>query len=316
MSEPISAIIPTYNRPESLNACLFSILDQTRLPDELVIVDDGDLGGFPMESNLSEKGVLCTYLKKETPGVVESRNNAASVAKGNILLFLEDDVVLFNDYIEQLLSTFEQDSNGSLAGVGGIIDNDRFTLTHGVLRYMPYLIFGVAGVREGKILRSGFATDYGATPWPIREAREVDFLLGGVSAFRKNIFDNYQFSSLYRSRSGYGQGEDKEFSYRVSKDHRLLINPEARLLHHCAPKSNFDRATKGRAFVLSRYYFFRDSVKRKPLDWFFFWYALLGYIAHQSLVALFSFKRKEWLRLKGIVCGLLDIAKGSKLDSI
>ena len=37
----ISLIIPTYNRPDELTVALRSVLEQTRLPDELVIVDDG-----------------------------------------------------------------------------------------------------------------------------------------------------------------------------------------------------------------------------------------------------------------------------------
>ena len=121
-----SAIIPTYHRPDDLNKCLESLLMQTVLPNQLIIVDDGDLPGFPMQGAFEEKGIECLFLRKDIPGVTESRNLAAKAASGDILIFLEDDVVLFEDYIEQVLTTFRHHSGTDLAGVGGIIDNDRF----------------------------------------------------------------------------------------------------------------------------------------------------------------------------------------------
>lgn len=37
----VTLLITTYNWPEALSAVLFSVLNQTRLPDEIVIADDG-----------------------------------------------------------------------------------------------------------------------------------------------------------------------------------------------------------------------------------------------------------------------------------
>ena len=311
-----SAIIPTYYRPGDLNKCLESVLGQTVLPNELIIVDDGDLPGFPMKRAFEERGVDCLFLKKDIPGVTESRNRAAKMASGEILIFLEDDVVLFEDYIEQLLSTFQRHAGTDLAGVGGIIDNDRFQSARAIMERIPNLLFGLSGFHEGRILRSGFATDYGSTERPVRIEQEVDFLLGGVSAFKRSVFDEFEFSNRYRSKSGYGQGEDKEFSYRVSRKYRLLVNPDARLYHFCAPKTDFNRFIKGRAFVLSRFYFFRDQVKRSPLDWFFFWYAIAGYLLMRIPVTLLSFRKKEWERLTGVVSGIVDAVRGRDLDSL
>ncbi|MGI9275468.1 MAG: glycosyltransferase family 2 protein [Endozoicomonas sp.] len=311
-----SAIIPTYHRPDDLNNCLESILRQTALPTELIIVDDGDLPGFPMQGDFEKRGVRCKFLEKEIPGVTESRNLGAKSASGDILIFLEDDVVLFDDYIEQLLSTFERHAGTDVAGVGGIIDNDRFQSAKVMLQRIPNLLFGMSGLREGRILRSGFATDYGSTERPIREEQDVDFLLGGVSAFKRSVFDEFQFSNRYKSKNGYGQGEDKEFSYRVSRKYRLLVNPKARLYHYCAPKTDYNRHIRGRATVLSKYYFFRDQVKKSPVDWFFFWYATFGYVLYRTAITLVSFKKREWQRLSGIISGMADAVKGRDLDSL
>lgn len=317
MNVLVSAIIPTYHRPDDLINCLDSILKQTCLPDEVIIIDDGDLDGFPMQDTFHDKGIACVYFRKDIPGVTESRNKAASIAKGDILVFLEDDVVLFDNYIEQLILMYEtQDGDGRLGGVGGIIANAGVSRLKGLVERIPFVLFGVSGFKEGQILRSGFATDYGKTGQPIKSVRSVDFLLGGVSSFKRGVFEEFQFSNRYRSASGYGQGEDKEFSYRVSRKYRLLINPAARLYHYSAPKKNFNRYIKGRAFVLSRYYFFLESVKESPLDWFFFWYALFGYTLIQTAKALFSFRRKEWDRWRGVLAGIGDIILQRNLKSL
>jgi len=317
MTIRISAIIPTYHRPVDLNKCLESILRQTLQPDEVILIDDGDLGGFPMREELEAAGMECIYFQKDVPGVTESRNKAAQIARGELLIMLEDDVVLFDDYIEQLVQTFEKyDHDGSLGGVGGIIDNESLSLFERVFERMPFILFGISGWREGKVLRSGFATDYGRTGFPVKDVSEVDFLLGGVSSFKRKVFDEFQFSNRYRSASGYGQGEDKEFSFRVSKKYKLLVNPKARLCHYPAPKKNFNRFIKGRAFILSRYYFFVESVKKSPVDWLFFWFAILGYILYASARVLLSFKKKEWLRLKGTLAGVMDIIRQRSLDSL
>ncbi|WP_221801437.1 glycosyltransferase family 2 protein [Oceanobacter mangrovi] len=317
MTMEISAIIPTYHRPVDLNKCLESILRQTLLPDEVILIDDGDLGGFPMRERLEARGIECVYFQKSIPGVTESRNKAAEIARGELLVFLEDDVVLFDNYIEELIRVYrEYDQDGQLGGVGGIIDNESLSVFERVFERIPFILFGISGWREGRVLRSGFATDYGRTGFPISKVEPVDFLLGGVSSFKREVFEHYQFSNRYRSASGYGQGEDKEFSYRVSKRYRLLVNPAARLCHYPAPKKNFNRFIKGRAFVLSRYYFFVESVKRSPLDWFFFWYAVLGYVLYAATRVLLTFRKKEWQRLKGTLAGVMDIIRQRKLDSL
>ena len=316
MKIEVSVIIPTYHRPNDLNNCLDSILSQTRLPDEIILIDDGDLAGFPKQELFLDKGIECIYTRKSPPGVTESRNKGADLARGNILIFLEDDVVLFKDYIAQLLLIYEtQDDDGELGGVGGIIDNESLTLVDILIERIPFVLFGISGFREGEILRSGFATDYGRSGLPITKVKQVDFLLGGVSSYKKVIFDEFRFSNRYRSASGYGQGEDKDFSYRVSRRYKLLINPSARLLHYSAPKKNFNRFIKGRAFILSRYYFFSENVKKSSLDWIFFWYAILGYCLYQT-AKLISLRKRERDRWRGVLTGIWDILHNRDLDSL
>ena len=76
----ISIIIPTYNRPEELRNCLASILEQTVLPGELIIVDDGNLEQIPLAGKLAKASIKVLYHKKDTPGLTASRNVGIGLA--------------------------------------------------------------------------------------------------------------------------------------------------------------------------------------------------------------------------------------------
>jgi len=97
-----SVIIPTYNRPDDLEKCVESIIIQTVRPDELIIVDDGDLQKQPLQQSCEEAGIGYIYFRKDKPGLTASRNAGIKLAGGDIVFFFDDDVVLFPDYVEQI----------------------------------------------------------------------------------------------------------------------------------------------------------------------------------------------------------------------
>ena len=54
MAVKLSLIIPVYNRPDEIQELLSSLLTQTVMPDEVVIVEDG--------SSLSSKEVITSFV--------------------------------------------------------------------------------------------------------------------------------------------------------------------------------------------------------------------------------------------------------------
>ncbi|MCK5602360.1 glycosyltransferase family 2 protein, partial [Candidatus Pacearchaeota archaeon] len=181
MELKISAIIPTYNRPQDLTNCIQSILDQSVRPDEIIVIDDGNLNEVPLKSKCKQNGIDFKYAKKKVPGVTQSRNMGVRLSIGDIIFLLEDDIVLFNDFFEQIIQTYKKHSNELIGGVGGVIHNIDFSKTEKrILRFL-YQIFLLTGPHEGKILRSGFSTDYGQTKSPLKGVHKVDFLPGGGS---------------------------------------------------------------------------------------------------------------------------------------
>jgi len=89
--------VPTYNRPGALVRAVKSLLDQSRRPEEVVIVDDASDRSYEEARSklrsLSEgTDTIVRYHCMDTNGgACRARNEAARRAKGSILMFLDDD---------------------------------------------------------------------------------------------------------------------------------------------------------------------------------------------------------------------------------
>ncbi|TFH00832.1 MAG: glycosyltransferase family 2 protein [Calditrichales bacterium] len=85
----ISVVIPTYNRCGLLKRAIHSVLDQTRLPDEIILVDDGSTDGTGPFITANFPGVR--YFYQENQGVSSARNKGIEIARGNWIAFLDAD---------------------------------------------------------------------------------------------------------------------------------------------------------------------------------------------------------------------------------
>jgi glycosyltransferase involved in cell wall biosynthesis len=105
----VSVIIPTYNRQKDLKTCLNSILIQTKLPKEVIIVDDSDndkIENLITEENgiFENKNIDLRYIRnKRGKSLTIARNVGIDNSTGDVVLFLDDDVILDKDYIKEQL---------------------------------------------------------------------------------------------------------------------------------------------------------------------------------------------------------------------
>ena len=143
------------------------------------------------------------------------------------------------------------------------------------------------------------------------KAQEVDFFYGHGMSFRKEIFHEFSFDEKKYQR--YGLGEDQDFSYRVSKKYQLIATPRATALHLESKKMRPDQERMGKNLVIHRFIFFRDQVKKGWWSWFFFWYALTGFVLSRVIFIPLSFDKKKLHRAKGILKGVQDILSGKVL---
>ena len=90
----ISVVIPHLNQPQMLARCLTSLAENTRPPDEIIVVDNGS----EMMPDVPEN---VTLLREETPGPGPARNLGVTHATGDVLAFIDADCLARFDWLEE-----------------------------------------------------------------------------------------------------------------------------------------------------------------------------------------------------------------------
>jgi GT2 family glycosyltransferase len=244
----ISIIIPTYNRPLDLDECLNSVLEQTRRPLEVLIVDNST-NNDSMElvkqrkNEFANKKILLEYLKNQNENsLTVARNIGVGAAKGEIVLFLDDDVVLEKGYLQQIIEVYEKYPR--VRGVQGYIRPEKPSR----IRNLVYKLFFLYHLEKNKCraLPSVSAT----YPGSLDKVVFCQWLSGANHSFKREIYQDFQYDPNLKK---YSDGEDLEFSYRVFKKYPdgLYITPRAKLVHKTSPTGR--AATKEATFMMEIY---------------------------------------------------------------
>ena len=244
-----SLIICTYQRPQSLLKLLNSVEEQALYPSQIIIVDGST--DNKTKAALEKRNIenLEYYLVLERDrGLTRQRNFGIKKVADNsgITCFLDDDVVLLQDYFEKLIGTYIKYPNA--LGVGGYILDDKIEWSKVVDDKIDFdeLEFdgwkrklGSRNVLRKKLnllsdrppgfmpeFSHGFSTSF--LP-PSDKIYSVEFFMGGVSSYKSEILSKIGFSEYFE---GYGLYEDLEFCLRLSKTGSLYLNTAAKLYHY------------------------------------------------------------------------------------
>ncbi len=96
----LSVIIPTLNEADYLPGLLDALSGQTRLPDEIIVADAGSTDGTVELA----RGCGAAVVRGGMPGA--GRNAGAMAAKGDVLLFLDADVLPGYEFVGRALAEF------------------------------------------------------------------------------------------------------------------------------------------------------------------------------------------------------------------
>lgn len=105
----VSIIIPVYNMEAYLDNCLNSILEQTYLNWELILIDDGSKDKSKnICENWAKKDKRILFFSQDNHGVSYSRNRGIRESRGKYIIFIDADDIVFNQYIEVLINAFNK----------------------------------------------------------------------------------------------------------------------------------------------------------------------------------------------------------------
>lgn len=108
----VSVVIPHLNQPEALAHCLASLRNGRRVPDEVIVVDNG--------STALPDRICAAYgarlLSEATPGPGPARNAGAAAATGEIVAFIDADCIADRDWLAVMAERFATDPAAQILG--------------------------------------------------------------------------------------------------------------------------------------------------------------------------------------------------------
>jgi GT2 family glycosyltransferase len=278
-------------RAEPLLQLLKSVKGQTKYPDEILIIDGSTnkdtevIIGNNSFNHLNYYSVPPLYR-----GLTKQRNYGIErvAADSEVVCFLDDDIVLTATYFEELLKTYQIFPES--LGVGGyIIDETKIEFVGE--KYQPKMnefYFDGWKRKDGSrfVLRKKLGLDSDCPPGysslyshgrsvgflpPSGKTYEVEMLMGGVSSFRKKVFDTLHFSTYFE---GYGLYEDADFTLRVAKTGTLYLNTAATLYHYHDTAGRPNQYQYGKMVVRNGWYVWRTKNPKPTFKHQLKWHAI------------------------------------------
>jgi glycosyltransferase involved in cell wall biosynthesis len=112
----VSVVIPTFNREGFIEQCVVSALQQSKKPDEVIVVDDGSsdktwdvLRTLGFSDSKEERNSL-RYIFQRNKGVSAARNLGIKAAKFRYIAFLDSDDLWLEKKLEKQISSLESQS--------------------------------------------------------------------------------------------------------------------------------------------------------------------------------------------------------------
>jgi len=277
-------------RPNAVVKLLQSVKNQTLYPNEILIIDGStDTKTEIILSENSFKNVTYFKVDDSQRGLTKQRNfGVEKVEKDiDIICFLDDDTILRSNYFEMIIETYSIHKDA--IAVGGYISNEvGWQKRSGVIKYDEFELDGyVRKIGQRNVLRKRFGLLSDKPPGimpvfsngfpisylpPIYKIYEVESFMGGVSSYKKEIFNKISFSSYFE---GYGLYEDMDFCLRASKLGKLYVNTFAKLEHHHEEAGRPNKYKYGKMVVRNGWYVWRVKYPNPTLKDRFKWNAIV-----------------------------------------
>ncbi len=305
MTLKVSVIFSTHDRPESLLRCVDSALSQSYPPYELIIVHDGteDLSDR-VASVLRPTGKRFRYHQQDGPSLTRSRNRGMELATGDILLLLDDDVILPEDYLARLVELYDSDTDGCVDVIGGVmIDPQEVRLSR---RLWNVLATVSALCRWGPRY---IVARYVRLPEKLRGKLVVPKRLsGGAISLRRSAAEQLRFDETL---TGYAFGEDLDFSFRGGQTHALFLAPDLKVLHDLAPQGRPEMLSRGGVYVRNFLYIVRKSTGGGIGTYALFVYDLMGTLLRYLIWGAIGLNRGNLRFARGMLQEMVRAGWGS-----
>ncbi|MFC2170384.1 glycosyltransferase [Calditrichota bacterium] len=210
----VSIVIPSYNQADYTVECVKSVIENTRQPYEIIVVDNGSEDDSV--ENLSKLGYVSLNIitNKENRGFGPACNQGIKAAKGRYIVLLNNDTLVEKGWIEGMISAAEKNE---MVGIVGPMSN-----------YVSHIsqFDGIARYKNNRQLKE-YANN-------IRQSRAgqaevVRTLVFFCVMIKREVFDSI---GLFDETFAVGNYEDSDFCLRALQAEWLLVVAKDVFIHH------------------------------------------------------------------------------------
>jgi GT2 family glycosyltransferase len=97
-----SLIISSRDRPAFLERAISALMNGTKVPDELIVIDQSDAANDALIALADSPGTCLRYVVSEERGLSRGRNLGITTARSEWVLFVDDDVIVSPEWFERL----------------------------------------------------------------------------------------------------------------------------------------------------------------------------------------------------------------------
>jgi glycosyltransferase involved in cell wall biosynthesis len=292
----LAFVVPTKDRPDDLRKMLESLARQTKIPDQIIVVDGSAPDIRKVVDSFPE--LPLEYVRVFPPSLAKQRNAGMARIDPNITLagYLDDDIVLEPNAVAAILEYWDQAD----PQLGGTV----FNITNTALPRWTWIksLLGLDHPTPGRLLKTGCTSILGNQDRDI----ETDWLCGGVTVWRREVIESYGYDEWFR---GTGYLEDVDYSFNVRGKYRLALVANARLAHYSPPVRRDRHYLLGKWQIINRMYLVR-KYRNRGLSPAAAWGASLGLTTLHLATAVAKADGIQWDQFRGNVAGMLSELAG------
>lgn len=303
--DKLSVIICTKNRTEDTVECIESILIQTRLPDEIVIIDSSDTEELKskLDSLINSTEISFKYIHAEAH-LTKARNIGIDNSIGDIIMFLDDDDILDKDYIKEIIHIFDGCLERELGGVSGKVlppnfERQSHSFIQLILGYYYHIlgaIFFLFKYGDGKFQPSGYPT---FVRRDVNKVTLVECLSGANMTFRREVIREFLFDEITP------YGDDDDIAYRVSRKYQNVYVPQANVIHKGSLHGGCGyRPLRMKQEIEAYYHNFKKNIPQTPMHKFAFYWSLLGWFIQEVTITIIG---RDSTALRGFIRGVVSM---------
>lgn len=274
---------------------LRSVAQQTRPPDQVVIVDEAGEGGA-LAGEFSHLNISVTTFPRGSASAKRNRGAQCVAPDIHLIGFMDDDIVLEPQAMEAMWDFWRN----APEEVGGASYNwmNQPPLFASRLKSLGFVSkLALYDSRGGVVLKSGFHTVIGA----VTKTQYVQWLPSGAVVYRRHILEKHSLDEWY---GGYSYLEDLDFSYDLGKKYKLAVVAGARFYHYPSRLGRIDSYAFGKIEVANRFHFVRKHPELSRVRCFF---ALMIRLLISVFLGLRNLDGSYFKRAGGNIVGLVSV---------